>query len=272
MDATLQQYYARAAEIKQNIADENYTLITATDNYVAELTTMQQYLEDTLATIKTTKAEVIKQQQQNKNIINHIHKPIYTQNCNLNLELFGMKSMKIVKVNSVADVQETPLYWIAPLKQYAINIGGMLLRGNVGKIYNSVAVAKNPTLPNLIYCRHRNSCDVLLAGKVCKYYHDPQELYYLKLAGLIDSKLLDAQLHPRNFINTSWIYTDYPEKPSNSNMRHFGSADTLFQYIQLAKLEDNVKTNQKFINYADQCMHDILVMFAIYSNDLFRQK
>jgi hypothetical protein len=77
-------------------------------------------------------------------------------------------------------------------------------------------------------------------------------------------------MNTRNFINTSWIYTEYPENPSNANMRHFGSRESLSQVIQLAKIEDNPRMHKYCKNYADQCIHDILVMYAMHSNGLFQ--
>lgn len=49
------------------------------------------------------------------------------------------------------------------------------------------------------------------------------------------------------------------------NMRLFGSADTLEHFIKLSKLTEE-DINKK--NYMDQTMHDILVLYLLYINNL----
>jgi hypothetical protein len=272
MNISLKQYSDRAIEIQQNISDSNFSLINIcnSDNYLNELITMEQYLNDTLNNIKIAKKKIINQQKLNKEIINVIKEPLYTENATIDKTIFSTDNSKIIEVNFIEEIPETNIYWVSSIKQYAINIGGLILRGNIGTIYNSNIIKLNNNIHNLIYCKNHNSCKKILSGKLCKYYHDPQDLYYLKSIGLINSNLFDLQSQPRNFINTSWIYTDYPEKSSNTNMRHFGSRDSLLDYIQLAKLEKNSKNKIKHINYADQCIHDFLVLYSLYINGLYK--
>jgi hypothetical protein len=276
MDATLNAYCARVKEIKENINIDKCTLIDMVDinNYMAEVTTMQQYLNDTINTVKMVYNDLLARQVQ-VNILNQpqvIQSKIYTDNLVINNKYFNQSNTKIIEVNHIYDIPEMPLYWISSLKQYGINIGGMVLRGNIGNIYNSSMVAKNKLLSNIIYCKNYNMCDKILSGQQCRYYHDPAELYILKNAGLITSDQFDLQVSYRNFINTSWIYTEYPERASNANMRHFGSREYLKQYIQLNKIEKGPRISTYCRNYADQCMHDILVMFAMYTNELFNPR
>lgn len=271
MNTTLQQYCVRAAEIKSNISKENCTLISLTNinNYMAELSTMQQYLEDTLLLVKSAHNDLTMCQVQSNIIVQPdiIQKKLYNDDMTISEEFLEKAHTNIVEVNSLLDIPEMPIYWVSSLKQYAVNLGGMVLRGNIGNIYNASMVSKNKNLSGLIYCKNGNSCDKILSGRPCKYYHDPLELQKLKTTGLVDQ--IGAQSNSRNFINTSWMYTEYPEKLSNANMRHFGSRECLKQYIQLAKIEDNPRITTYCKNYADQCMHDILVMYVMYSNKLF---
>lgn len=272
MYTTLQQYCARASEIKSNISKENCTLISLSNinNYMVELSTMQQYIEDTLSLVKTVHNELTVFQVQSNIIIQPsiIQKKLYNENMTIGEEYLEAAYTNIVEVNSLLDIPEIPLYWVSSLKQYAINIGGMILRGNIGNIYNASMVKKNKNLTGLVYCKNGNSCDKILYGRSCKYYHDPLELQKLKTAGLVNNDQLENQSNHRNFINTSWMYTEYPEKIANANMRHFGSRECLKQYIQLAKIEDNPRIETYCKNYADQCMHDILVMYVMHSNKL----
>jgi hypothetical protein len=274
MDATLTQYSTRIAEIKQSISYVS-TILPAfanIENYLVELTIMQQYLEDTLSQIKELNTELMQRKSIKNTIVqspNIINSKLYTDDAVLNYDLFLRSTNKIIPVNNIHDIPETPLYYISGLNQYAINIGGMLLRGNIGNIYNICKIANNPTdITNLVYCKHKNQCKRLLSGLFCKYYHDPAELQQLKDSGMISATTYKSQNKPRNFSNTSWIYTEYPENSSNENMRHFGSRDTLRQYIQLAKIQKNSRTVQYKKNYADQCMHDILVLFSMHSNEV----
>lgn len=273
MDIPLSKYRLRTIEIDNNISNNNLTLLTLVDisTYINEINIMQQYIEDTLSLIKNTHEKLIKLQLTNNLLIEGlITKPLYTKNNTLKMELFDSNKSNIIKVNAITDIPETSLYWIESLQQFAINIGGMVLRGNIGNIYNSNRINRNSSIGNVIYCKHKNSCDSLLSGKVCKYYHDPVDLLNLKISGLINTIQLEQQRQPRNFINTSWIYTEYPEQHSNSNMRHFGSLDTLNHSIQLIKLQPSSRNNIKCKNYADQCIHDILVCYALYTNGLLQ--
>ena len=274
MDATLTQYSTRIAEIKQSISYVS-TILPAfanIENYLVELTIMRQYLEDTLSQIKELNTELMQRKSIKNTIVqspNIINSKLYTDDYVLNYDLFSKSTNKIISVDNVHDIPETPLYYISGLNQYAINIGGMLLRGNIGNIYNSGKITNNSTnITNLVYCKHKNQCQKLLSGQLCKYYHDPTELLQLKDSGVISATTYKSQNKPRNFSNTSWLYTEYPEKARNEHMRHFGSGDTLGQYIQLLKIQDNKRIALYKKNYTDQCMHDILVLFAMYSNQL----
>jgi hypothetical protein len=243
------------------------------DSYISEISIMQQYLEDTLSAVKVARDALLKAQKKKDVILNKdiIGQQLYSEDAVLDQKIFtAVKPNHIIEVTSLRDIPEYPIYYIKPYKQYALNIGGLILRGNIGNIYNSNIVSKNNTLPNLKHCKHNNNCAKLLSGNLCKYYHDPAELIELKYSGLISEALYAEQCTPRNFINTSWIYTEYPERASNLNMRHFGSRDTLPHYISLAKIEDNPRSATYYQNYADQCMHDILVMYALYANGLVR--
>jgi hypothetical protein len=273
MQHTLHQYCVRANEICKNVAIGNETLVNLAhiDSYISEINIMQQYLEDALSAVKVAREALFKAQKKKDIILNQdiIGQSLYSDDAVLDQKIFTeVKSNRIIEVANLRDIPECPIYYIKPYKQYALNIGGLILRGNIGNIYNSNMVSKNNTLPNLTYCKHKNHCTKLLSGKSCKYYHDPADLVELKNSGLISESLYTNQCKPRNFINTSWIYTEYPEKASNLNMRHFGSRDTLSHYISLAKIEDNPRFSIYYHNYADQCIHDILVMYALYANGL----
>lgn len=274
MQTPLEQYKTRITEILQNVSCASTTLsnLAALDNYIAEINIMRQYIEDTLQEIKNAYVTLLQKKTIKNSIVENglITQPLYNADLSLNYDLFPKSFSKIIRVDRLEDVPDTPIYYIPSIRQYVINIGGMVLRGNIGNIYNTKMLNNHPIMAqNLIYCRHKNKCEKLLSGKLCKHYHDPAELLQLKQSGLISASLFRDQNRPKNYANTSWIYTEYPESAANENMRHFGSGDSLRQYIQLAKIQQNPRNNIYIQNYADQCIHDILVMYALHANELY---
>lgn len=270
MQATIEQYNNRADEINNNYENGiNYMQLSVITNDINELNIMQEYLQDTLQKIKKIKYNL---HSKYKNVKSHIMEPTfkctYDENLIIDNEFFQENKENLIEVNSVSDIPNSPIYWIKSIRQYGINIGGMLLRGNIGNIYNTNMTKRISNICNLVYCKNENLCERILSGHTCKYYHDPLNLLGLNQCNLITDSLYQDQLQPKNFTNTSWICTDYPEKKSNINMRHFGSRDTLKHFIQLTKIENTARTKSYIRNYKDQCMHDILVLYALYKNDL----
>lgn len=264
MQASLQQYNDRIDEIYNNYTNGvDYMQLSSITDDIMELTAMQAYIHDTLEKLKKTKQILSSKYQSAKTNALQNALNIYNENLQINENVF-QHTDDIIEVDSIQDIPITPIYWIRSVKQYGVNIGGMILRGNIGNIYNSNIINRVNSIHNLTYCKNENSCSKLLSGKICKYYHDPQQLLQLQDCG-ID---LSNYYKPRNFINTSWIYTEYPEKKQNANMRHFGSRDSLKHFIQLSKIEDTARTKLYIKNYKDQCMHDILVLYALYTNEL----
>lgn len=273
MDITLHQYYNRINEIKNNYAD-GITYIQSDELFsnMQELSIMQSYLEDIVSIIRNLKQDLNIKYNKIKDIVTE--KSDFKTYNDLSIDntiLFGNnKTNNIIEVQSISDIPKSPIYWIKPINQYAINLGGLILRGNIGNIYNYNYIKKIGinNFKNLIYCKHENNCPDLLSGKICKYYHDPIYLLSLKDLGILSNQKYNEILKSKNHINTSWIYTEYPEKNSNANMRHFGSYDTLKHFIQLAKIEKTKRIKTYIQNYKDQCIHDILVLIALYNNEL----
>lgn len=259
MDITLQQYSNRTQEISKNYEQINFVNLSELDSSMNELNIMLKLLDTVFQQIQSIKLKL------NKYKLKDIITMSYTDKLTISEELIPKNEKNIICVENLIDVQSTPIYWVSSIKQYAINLGGMILRGNIGKIYNKNIILKNNNLANITYCNKGNNCQNILKNKYCKFYHDPIELLDLKNSYKISEKTYCHLLTPKNFTNTSWIYTDYPEKPNNSYMRTFGSGDTLAHYIKLAKLTDDPINKN---NYSDQTIHDILVLYAIHLNGL----
>ncbi len=270
MECSLLDYSNRINEIKNNF--KNGISFIQTDelfNNIQELSVMQAYLDDVMRSIKLLKQDLHVKYEKMKVIVSETPNTNTYNNTYIATDIFESKQ-HIIEVESVDDVQSSPIYYIKPLKQYAVSIGGMVLRGNIGNIYNSNMINKigYANFKDLMYCKHENKCPDILNGKICKYYHDPLQLQELERAGLITTTRLNIMIKTKNHLNTSWIYTDYPEHKNNIHMRHFGSRDTLDQFIQLAKIDKTKRITGYIRNFKDQCIHDILVLFTVYNNGL----
>lgn len=179
-------------------------------------------------------------------------------------------NVKIVK--NINEIPNTPLYWVSELNQFAFHINGVILRGNIGNIYNQTHIKSNVSTNQTIICNHRNECKNLQMDKVCKFYHDP-----IELLSALDEKIITKETFikykslSRNFINTSWLYTDLPHHKKNIMMRHFGSKNTLKHEFDLMKIS-NSKINEMLIdNYRQQTIHDLLVILGLNQCGLLKE-
>ena len=190
-------------------------------------------------------------------------------------------NVKIVK--DISEVPNTSLYWVENINQFAMQLNGVIFRGSVGNIYNlahpashsaqhSYQPTSQPTSQQLAkqtsICKYGNSCINILNGKPCNFYHDPLELISLLKTEKIKTETYNLYTSKqRNFINTSWIYTEFPHKETNKNMRHFGSKDILNHDFELMQLKSNVN---EILNYRHQCIHDILVIMGLNQYGLIK--
>lgn len=147
--------------------------------------------------------------------------------------------LPVVRVESPEDIPVHPLYYIEKFKQFAINVNGVILRGNIGNIedYQGHKTAR---------CEYGSCCKSL---QNCKYYHDPTDYK--------DNYVEQV----RNFTVGSFIFTRN-NNPKTYYARHIGSLDTLEQDIAKLKtrqFRDEINTRQ------DQLMHDLLILMVLHS-------
>jgi hypothetical protein len=182
--------------------------------------------------------------------------------------------VKIVK--SIDEVPNIPLYWVENINQFAVCINGVVLHGNIGNIYNHTNIQKNVPVNQTIICKYGNKCNLLINkkpdSKICKFYHDPVELLEALNNKIINNKIYNTyKLLSRNFINTSWIYTELPCNKKNIMIRHFGSKNTLKHEFDLMKIDNN-NVNQIIIdNYKHQTIHDLLVVLGLNQCGLLKE-
>ena len=175
------------------------------------------------------------------------------------------KNIKInVKIISdIGEIPNMPLYWVSNINQFAIQLNGVIFRGNIGNIYNSNDIKMDTKLENnqIVICKYGSNCKNIADGKICKFFHDPLDLLQLVNAGKMTAELYNIYKEKiRNFVNTSWIYTEFPNNYNNSSMRHFGSRNVLHHELDLMKLNNNYK---EIDNFRHQCIHDILVVMGL---------
>jgi len=201
---------------------------------------------------KRTDAKCITNKDWNYNNTNKtINKPL-THDININVKI----------VSDINEIPNTPIYWVSNINQFAFQINGVILRGNIGNIYDKTKHNKT----QLVICKYGNKCQTLFSNNICKFYHDPYDLLKLLESKKISKELFNhyASMY-RNFINTSWLYTDSWYK--NDTMRPFGSRNLLRYSFDALKLY-NANNKRVVENFKHQCMHDILVLMGMNQCDI----
>jgi hypothetical protein len=170
-------------------------------------------------------------------------------------------SIKTKVVETMADVPNINICWVADINQFAFRLNGVMFRGNIGNIYNKRDIQTHKKIHQTIPCNHDNACKGLLDGSGCIFYHDPVNVNKLYDKGVITVAQRDSfHARQRNFMNSSWIHTESSLSSKNRQMRHFGSRNTLkynFDIIYINGNHDGVET------FRHQCMHDVLVSLGM---------
>jgi len=130
------------------------------------------------------------------------------------------------------------IHYVQDLDQYAINIEGTVLRGNIGTIYTRREDDHLHTTP----CRSGRACQKIGERKPCKFYHDP----------------LHGGPCRRNFHQMSWVYST---KKNDAHVRHFGNGPTLDEDVLALRAAG--KLDAELERFEAQVMHDILVLCRI---------
>jgi hypothetical protein len=153
---------------------------------------------------------------------------------------FGESSGEIKKYALRTNEEKLPEYRIYKNTKdnlYEIDINGLILRGKMGIITNK----NSPLKMNKTYACRKNNCK----KSGCRFYHKGEV---------------------RNFINTSWLFSEKPVTQTNRHMRHFGNRSTLIKDIEYLKASDKNYLIEKVDEYKLQVMHDLLVLLFIKEN------
>ena len=161
------------------------------------------------------------------------------------------------EVPYATDIPNTELFWLKDFKQFAIQINGIILKGNIGNIFSR---GEDPI--NILNCKELH-CDKLLSNNICdpcNYYHHPEQLVLLYKKNKLTFDTLEFYLNrPKNFDKNSFLYCNKPICKKNIRLRHFGNRETLVQDLELNYL----RNKESVENFKEQVFHDILILMAI---------
>jgi hypothetical protein len=258
MDRTLNEYLTLADSIHDHI--EKFGIALATDK-------LEENVNELQTGIKNIQA-VAKRMADISNIINQIvlHRkktityidPYPTEYDHAVLRMKYPKESKeivrdvnipIVNVDTEKEIPVSNLYYIGELDQYAINIAGLIIKGNLANIMNYQA-------EKTARCEYGIKCKSIQS---CKYYHEPED--YIKLGMAIPEN------NTRAFTVGSWIF-NRNKKPKTYYTRHIGSRDTLSADLKTLK---KIQYRDEVSNREGQLIHDLLIYLILHNQGLLEK-
>jgi hypothetical protein len=281
MDLTLQQYISKSDDIHCKLEGvDNLIQFLEMKKYISELESMVKQLQT--VSIKIANIHNICKNKYKQRLL-VFKKKINTLdidvapgakdwtyiNRNINKKSITHSitpdiNINIKKVKSLDEIPNTPIYWVSDINQFAIQLNGVIFRGNIGNIYNKRNIQTNSNINQTIICMHGNACQKLLHNEPCKFYHDPVELQHVLVEKKISKETYLSYCNKhRNFVNTSWMYSNIQCNQKNKSMRHFGSRNMLKHEFNLMQINNSRSTDIDISNFRQQCMHDILVIFGL---------
>lgn len=173
--------------------------------------------------------------------------------------MYPVESREIIKgvkipIKIVETSREIPvanLYYVKDIKQYAFNLEGIVVRGDLCNIvdYQKERSAK---------CEYGHNCKSFKNKTECPYYHDPDDYIFHGLP---------VPDQPRNFTVGSWIYSK-KKNPSTYFTRHLGSKDRLIFDLNTLK---RIQYREEISNREGQLMHDLLIYMILNSRGLLER-
>lgn len=154
-------------------------------------------------------------------------------------------------VETCAELPINNLYYVNNIKQFAVNINGVVIKGNLGNLveYQTEQSAK---------CEYGIDCKNFNKNGTCSYYHDPED--YIKLHQPVPSTT-------RNFTIGSWLYSKN-KAPRTYFTRHLGSKDRLSYDLNTLK---KVQYREEISNREGQLIHDLLIYMILNSKGLLER-
>ncbi len=160
-------------------------------------------------------------------------------------------SIPVKIVENISDIPISNFYYINSLKQYAININGIIIKGNLGNIVDYKDKFSSR-------CEYGAECKSFKKNMLCSYYHDPED--FIKNGKPIP----DIE---RNFTTGSWIYSK-TKTPKTYFCRHVGSKNRLIYDLNTLK---RVQYREEISNREGQLIHDLLIYMILNSKGLLER-
>lgn len=267
MDITLRQYLKQADEIHQYVDKTGFLIPNnELESKVHEIQTSIKTIQSVakrLADISNIINTFINKKKtilQNKTKRYNTIDPYPTENDHAVLRtLYPEESRQIatgihVPVRVVSNLNEIPIssiYWVESLKQYAVNIAGINIKGNLANIVNYQT-------KNSARCEYQIECKSLKKNKSCGYYHDPED--YIGLG-------LNIPESRRNYTVGSWLYSP-DRRPKTYYTRHIGSADCLLHDLEMLK---TIQYREEIANREGQLIHDLLIYMILHNKGLLER-
>lgn len=170
-------------------------------------------------------------------------------------------NISVNTVDTIRDIPVSHIYYVKDLKQYAINIDGIIIKGCLSSITSYQA-------KNTARCEYGIKCKSFIKDGTCTYYHEPED--YLKLNMLVP----DEHKNTRNFTVGSWIHASNSDKSTVKNyknsyfMRHIGNKSTLS--YDLSKLKKS-QFREEIANREGQLIHDLLIYMVLNNNNMLER-
>lgn len=236
MDLTLRDYLHQTQTLHDEVQlkgigmkpQEIEDAIKKLKTYIKNIQAVAKYMADVSNSISQSASMVRK-----INPVNFETYPTSTDHVCLRLSSKDM----IREVDYPDQVPITKLFYIRSLKQYAINIGGILVKGNLADISDGKITKKT------FLCRKGAKCTEL-QNDMCPFYHDPEHYIENKLPVKCE----------RILSNTSWIY----DPDSKKSTRKIGGKSTIrADMLRVKSLREEISTREF------QLIHDLLVLLQI---------
>jgi len=171
-------------------------------------------------------------------------------------------------VRTLDEVEETPLFYVTSLNQYAINIGGTIVRGNLLSVKTKQEFHRAESSPQVSFlsCESGNGCKALHnsanGGPMCNYWHDPLALQKLRQEGKLSTRMYARYINRTPVaLNTSWLYW---KGPRSTFVKWMGSKDLQERDKLLGTIGD-LQFKKNMAEYQRLLMHDLLVCLTFAS-------
>jgi hypothetical protein len=161
-------------------------------------------------------------------------------------------NIPVKNVEKSSDIPTNYIYYIKSLKQYAINIAGTIIKGNLGNIVNYQGECS-------ARCEYGIKCKSFDRDELCKYYHDPED-YITKGKNVPD--------RVRNYTVGSWIYTKNKKSKKAYFARHVGNKETMMYDLAMLK---RLQYREEISNREGQLIHDLLTYMILHNKGMLER-